>query len=222
VLAMARAACEIVSMEKALKSTRHLVAACALLMASRLAVAGASDYRFDTVHSQIFFSGSHQGYTNPVGRMHVKSGFFSFDPDDWIQAKVDVTVDIASLDMGDEAWNGKLRSSFFDVTTYPTARYVGRKAEKTGERTGVVHGALTLLGKTWPVDLQVTFNRAAADGYTLHFIAGFSATATFKRSIFGMTRSIPQVGDDIAIRIEVEGVRDGDAKQQAQPDVDEP
>ena len=195
-------------MEKALKSTRHLVAACALLMASRLAVAGASDYRFDTVHSQIFFSGSHQGYTNPVGRMHVKSGFFSFDPDDWSQAKVDVTVDIASLDMGDEAWNGKLRSSFFDVTTYPTARYVGRKAEKTGERTGVVHGELTLLGKTRPVDLQVTFNKVALNGYTLRYVAGFSATAAFKRSAFGMDREVKTVGDDVSVRMEIEGVRE--------------
>src|ERR1041385_6464290 len=167
-------------MENALKLLRLVGPAIALLIASPGVYAGASDYRLDPVHTQIFFSVSHQNYSNPVGRLHVKQGFFHFDPDDWSSAKVDATIDIASLDMGNEPWSSKLRSGFFDVSAYPTAHYVGAKAEKTGERTGIVHGQLTLLGKTHPVDLKVTFNRAATDGYTLHYIAGFSATAAFK------------------------------------------
>ena len=187
-----------------------------LLTAPALAFAGPSDYRFYMAHTQIFFSVSHLNYSHPVGRMHVKGGFFTFDPDDWSTGKVDATIDIASLDMGDEAWNSKLRSAFFDVATYPTAHYVSTKVEKTGERNGIVHGNLTLLGKTHPVDLQVTFNRAAADGYSLKFIAGFAATATLKRSTWGMTRSIPDNGDEVSIHLEVEGIRDGDAQKQTQ------
>jgi polyisoprenoid-binding protein YceI len=189
-----------------------------LLAVSTTAFASPSDYRFYLAHTQIFFSVSHLNYSHPMGRMHVKGGFFSFDPDDWSSAKVDATIDVASLDMGDDAWNNKLRSAFFDVSTYPTARYVSTKVEKTGERTGVVHGNLTLLGKTHPVDLQVTFNRAGTDGYSLRYIAGFAATAAFKRSTWGMTRAIPDNGDDVSIHIEVEGIRDGDAQKQAAPD----
>jgi polyisoprenoid-binding protein YceI len=200
----------------------RVLAVPALLAASSAAFAAPSDYRFYMAHTQIFFSVSHLNYSHPMGRMHVKGGYFSFDPDDWSSAKVDVTIDIASLDMGDEAWSNKMRSAFFDVTTYPTAHYVSTKVEKTGERTGVVHGNLTLLGKTHPVDLQLTFNRAAADGYSMRFIAGFAATAAFKRSTFGMTRSLPDNGDDVSIHIEAEGIRDGDAqKQQATPDAAE-
>jgi len=196
----------------------RVLAVPALLAASTAAFAAPSDYRFYMAHTQIFFSVSHLNYSHPMGRMHVKGGYFSFDPDDWSSAKVDVTIDIASLDMGDEAWSNKMRSAFFDVTTYPTAHYVSTKVEKTGERTGVVHGNLTLLGKTHPVDLQVTFNRAGADGYSMRYIAGFAASAAFKRSTFGMTRSLPDNGDDVAIHIEVEGIRDGDAQKQAAPD----
>ncbi|HSC09504.1 MAG TPA: YceI family protein [Rhodanobacteraceae bacterium] len=199
----------------------RVLAVPALLAASSVAFAAPSDYRFYMAHTQIFFSVSHLNYSHPMGRMHVKGGYFSFDPDDWSSAKVDVTIDIASLDMGDEAWSNKMRSAFFDVTTYPTAHYVSTKVEKTGERTGVVHGNLTLLGKTHPVDLQVTFNRAAADGYSMRYIAGFAATAAFKRSTFGMTRSLPDNGDDVAIHIEVEGIRDGDAQKQAPADAAE-
>src|SRR5512146_1306288 len=203
-------------MEVCVKLYRILAVSAALLAASTAAIAGPSDYRFYVAHTQIFFSVSHLNYSHPMGRMHVKGGYFRFDPDDWSSAKVDATIDIASLDLGDDAWNNKLRSAFFDVSTYPTAHYVSTKVEKTGERTGVVHGNLTLLGRTHPVDLQVTFNRAGADGYSLRYIAGFSATAAFKRSTWGMTRTIPDNGDDVTLHLEVEGIRDGDAQKQAE------
>jgi len=193
------------------------LAALAAALAAAAACAAGSDFRIDTTHAQVFFSASHDGYTNPVGRLKVKSGFFRFDADDWPHAQVDATLDIASLDMGDKPWNDKLLSAYFDVTNHPTAHYISTSVEKTGERSGVVHGQLTLLGKTLPVDLKVTLNKAAVNGYTLHYVAGFTATAAFKRSAFGMTRSLKDVGDDVSIRIEIEGVRDGDAAKQAAP-----
>jgi polyisoprenoid-binding protein YceI len=190
---------------------RILAAAC-LALAAGFAHADAPTFTIDPVHSQVFFSASHDGYTNPVGRLRVKSGTFRFDADDWSSAQVDATIDIGTLDMGDGAWNRKLLSSYFDASNHPTAHYVSTGVEKTGDRTGVVHGKLTLLGRTQPVDLQLTFNRAAVNGFTLRYIAGFSASANFKRSAFGMTRSLNDVGDDVAVRLEIEGERGGSDK----------
>ncbi len=198
-----------------MNASRSLIAVAAALAGS--GAHAADDFRVDTAHAQVFFSASHDGYTNPVGRLKVKSGFFRFDADDWSKSRVDATLDIASLDMGDKPWNDKLLSAYFDVTNHPTARYVSTGVEKTGERAGIVHGNLTLLNKTLPVDLKVTLNKAAVNGYTLHYVAGFSATAAFKRSAFGMTRSLKDVGDDVSVHIEIEGVRDGDAARQAAP-----
>ncbi len=186
----------------------------ALLCCCPGAQAAADDFKIDAVHSQIFFSASHDGYTNPSGRMHVKSGTFRFDDADWTKSQVDATVDITSLDMGDAPWNSKLLTGYFDAHTYPTARFVSTSVEKTGTRSGVIHGKLTLLGRTKPVDLQVTFNRAALNGYSLHYVAGFSASAAFKRSSFGMDRETRSVGDDVSVHMEIEGVRDGDARPQ--------
>ena len=177
--------------------------------------AHAADFKFDPIHTQVFFSVSHLDYSHSTGHFAVKSGFFSFDEGDWSKSKVDATIDIASLDMGNAGWSDKLKSSFFDASTYPTAHYVSKSVEKTGDKTGIVHGELTLLGRTSPVDVQITFNRAGADGYTMHYIAGFSANATLKRSAFGMTRSDKDVGDDVTIHAEVEGVRDGDAQKES-------
>lgn len=175
----------------------------------------ASDFKFDTVHTQVFFSISHVGYSHSTGRVAVKSGFFSFDDGDWSKSKVDAAIDIASLDMGNAGWSDKLKSQFFDASTYPTAHYVSKSVQKTGDKTGIVHGELTLLGKTVPVDLQLTFNRQGVDGYTMKYIAGFSANAMLKRSAFGMTRADKDIGDDVTIHMEVEGDRDGDAQKQA-------
>ena len=190
----------------------RLAAAPLLACASSAAFGGPTDFKIDTVHSQVFFSASHDGYTNPVGRMHVKAGTFRFDADDWSASQVDATIDVASLDMGDEPWNRKLLSAYFDVTNHPTAHFVSTSVEKTGERTGVIHGKLTLLEKTRPVDLQVKFNKAALNGYSLRYVAGFSATAEFKRSTFGMDRELKSVGDDVSVRLEIEGMREGAAK----------
>ena len=179
------------------------------------ASAHAADFRFDPVHTQIFFSVSHVGYSHSTGHVAVKSGFFVFDEGDWSKSKVDATIDMAALDMGNAGWSDKVKSAYLDVGTYPTARFVSKSVEKTGDKTGVVHGELAMLGRKEPVDLQVTFNRAGADGYTMRYIAGFSANATLKRSSFGLTRSDKDIGDDVTIHMEVEGIRDGDAQKES-------
>ncbi len=192
-----------------------LVASMALISPD-IAAAGSADYRFDTVHTQIAFCVDHLGFSHPCGRLHVKSGFIHFDAGDWQHARVEVVIDTTSLDMGDAAWNAKLRSwEFLDAGKYPTARFVSTAVEKTGAHSGIVHGMLTLRGASRPVDLAVTFNRAGVDAYSLHFTAGFSATARLKRSNFGMKKYLPDVGDAIDIRIEVEGLRDRAAQEQA-------
>ena len=55
--------------------------------------AQATDYRFDTIHTQVFFSASHLGLSNPLGRLRVKSGFIRFDAGDWTRARVEATLE---------------------------------------------------------------------------------------------------------------------------------
>lgn len=182
------------------------------------APARATDYRFDTTHTQLFFCVSHMGFSNPCGRMRVKSGFIHFDADRWAQAKVDVVIDAASLDMGDAKWDATLRSwQFLETGRYPTARYVSTAVEKTGERSATVHGKLTLRGVTRPVDLHVVFHRAGLDPYDMRYTAGFSAKATVQRSGFGIKKYLPDIGDAVSIRIEAEGLRDKDAQAHTAP-----
>lgn len=197
------------------RSTSLAVAIAALGAAT---AAHATDYTLDTVHTQVFACASHMGFSTPCARFRIKSGFFHFDDGDWSTAKVDAIVDAASLDLGDAAWDAKVRSwEFLETGKFPDAHFVSQSAERTGEHSGIVHGALTLRGVARKLDLHVTFNRAGLDPYDLRYTAGFSATATLKRSDFGMTKYLPDIGDVVQIRIEAEGLRGKPASVQTAP-----
>jgi polyisoprenoid-binding protein YceI len=182
------------------------------LLVSALAVgapAGAAErYVLEKPHTQILFFVDHLGFSKSQGEFHDFDGEFTFDTEDWSNSAVEVTIRTHSVDMDDHAWDKHLRNEdFFHVNKYPTMTFRSTRVEQTGERTGQVHGELTLLGETRPVTLDFTFNKAGEHFISKQWIAGFSAHTTIKRSDFGMTYGLPAVGDEVAIRLEVEGIR---------------
>ena len=189
------------------------------LVATTAARAAPETYRFDPVHTQVWFSADHQRFSHPLGRLRVKEGWFQFDEKDWTASRVDVTIDLAAADMGEEKWSKMVRSGqFLDVERWPTARYISRSVEKTGDKTGVIHGDLYFRGEQKPLDVEFTFNRSGNDPYAFKRKAGFSAHATVQRSVFGMKRYAEVVGENIELRLEIEGIRDGDADKPKNED----
>ena len=88
-----------------LRSTRWLWCLAATLLPLAAAHAAGDGWRYDTVHSQVVFSISHNGYSRPFGQLHIARGWLRFDPDDWSTAATELDIDLDSLDMGDAAWN---------------------------------------------------------------------------------------------------------------------
>jgi len=178
-------------------------------------------YRFDPVHTQIWFSASHEGLSHPLGRLRVKDGWFQFDPDDIASAKAYIEIDLASVDMGDKKWSDTIRSGqFFDTDKYPTARYTSRSVTAKDKSSGTIHGDLILHGVTKPIDVDFKFNKVGNDPYTFKRKAGFSATAKLNRNDFDMKRFQDVVGQDVELTLVVEGIRDDGAAKQgdAKPD----
>lgn len=185
----------------------------ARLMAIALCCAGAApaapvDYRFDPVHSHLQFAADHMGFSTSIGRFTRWQGEFSYDPDDASANRVDVSIDIGSLDLGDGNWNQTmLGRKWFDAEHYPQARFVGNRFELVDATHARLHGDLTLKGRTQPVTLEVRINRFGTHPYTLKATAGFSATTTLSRAAFGLDALDGTLADAVEIRIEVEGQR---------------
>ena len=180
----------------------------ALAAGSEPTTSEATRYQLDPVHTQVFFSVSHLGFSNPLGRFRVKDGWFRFDPERWDQSSCSVTIAVDSLDLGDDGWQKKMLSDeFFDAKQYPEMNFECTGLEKSGDDAGRLAGKLAMHGHTREVSLELKLNKVGVHTYSFKRMAGFSAQGTLKRSDFGMKALLPAVGDEVTLRIEAEGQR---------------
>lgn len=188
----------------------------ALLLASGWAHAEVKRYEIDPVHTRLAFACGHLEFSDALGTFARPVGTLWFDGKDWSTAKVDVRIDVATLDLGDAAWNERmLERDFFNAEKFPEARFVSTAVEPVDAQRAKITGNLTLRGKTAPVTLEVTLNDVGRHPYTFKNTAGFSARTTLERSKFGMISLPNVVADHVELRIEVEATRakdEGDAE----------
>jgi polyisoprenoid-binding protein YceI len=177
----------------------------------RGAAAEPARYELDPEHLTIAFLVEHIGYAKLLGAFRAASGGFTFDDTATTVSDVRVAVSTDSIDTAHDARDGHLKSGdFLDSAKHPEMIFTATRAERTGERTYIVTGELTLLGKTRPLTLEATLNKAAP--YPIGNraeVLGVSARGTLQRSEFGMTYGVADslVGDDVAILIELEARR---------------
>ena len=193
----------------------------ALLLLCLLPLSAAAErYRLDPVHTRVLFAVSHAGFSQALGTVSGSHGELWFDPDDWSSAKLEVTVPMQRLDMGDSGWTASVFAPrFLDVKRYPQARFVSTRVERREGNRGTLCGELTLHGTTRPLCMELVLNKIAR--YPLppfRRTAGFSARTSIKRSDFGMKSWRSLVGDEVELRIEAELVRRDDHDASAKPD----
>ena len=192
-----------------LRASRLLFAGIAALACATTASADPKHYAIDPVHTRIVFAIDHLGFSTSLGTFSHPTGSLWLDPDDLATARVDVSIDIASLDLGDTDWRDRMfKRDYFDLARHATARFVSTSIEPTGDNRARVHGHLTLRGVTLPLVLDATLNKHGRHPLTFRTTAGFSATTTLQRSAFGMDDNLRTVGDSVELRIEVEASRE--------------
>ncbi len=179
-----------------------------ILMSMSSAKAAIEQYDLDKPHTQILFFVDHLGFSKSEGEFLDYEGHFLFNRSEPEKSSVEVTIQTASLDMGDEKWDEHMKGAdFFNVEKFPAMTFKSTNIKVTGENTAEITGDLTLLGVTKPVTLNVHYNNSGKHAFSGKYVSGFSATAKLKRSDFGMTYGLPLVGDEVDIRLEVEGNR---------------
>lgn len=166
--------------------------------------AEAQTYTLDASHTAITWHIDHFGFSKPSGKFMNVEGHVALDEQNPEKSSVEVIIPINKINTGVEKLDEHLKTAdFFDVANHPTAKFTSTKVTLTGEKTATVEGNLTLHGVTKPVTLDVTLNKLAENMFKKQ-TAGFTASTTIKRSDFGITTYLPNLGDEIAIEIESE------------------
>lgn len=166
-------------------------------------------YSIDPDHTSVTFTIGHAGVATAVGRFDKISGHYRLSKD-----KTDVEINIASdsIDTNHAMRDKDLRGpDFLDAKTFPSIRFVSHSYQKTGKKTGVLKGKLTLHGVTRTVRLKVHEVGAGLvsalpkpwGGY----LSGYDAEGTIKRSDYGVTTYPGMIGDTMHLYISVEGIR---------------
>lgn len=170
--------------------------------------AAPADYEIDMAHTFVLFDVNHLGFSNMPGRFAEFSGELSFDDENIENSKVSIAINTASIDTFHAKRDEHLRSpDFFNAAEFPEMTFTSNGIKKTGENTAKLSGDLTLLGVTKPVELDLTLNKAGAHPFNKKTVAGFTAIGTIKRSDFGMKYGVPNIGDEITMRLELEAVK---------------
>ena len=188
-----------------MRALKYLVLA-GLLGAAVSAQAAPVTYKLDPGHTMVLFSWNHFGYSNPVADFGLGDGTLVFDEQHPAQSSVEVTLPLANLDTHVPALDKHLKEAdFFDADKYPTVTFKSTKVQPLGGHKFKITGDLTVHGVTRPVVLDATLNKVGPHPMTKAQAIGFDATTTLKRSEFGIGAYVPNVSDEIKIRITTEG-----------------
>jgi len=191
-------------MNKMLLST---LAGAATLTASMMVNADVETYELDPAHTYPHFTVNHLGFSTMHGRFNTTSGTITID-----KAKgtgsVNIEVDVNSIDTAHAKRDEHLRGpDFFNAAEFPKMTYKSTKVTINKDNSAVVEGNLTIMGVSKPVTLNVEKMNCGVHPFNKKEVCGFDATATIKRSDFGIKYGLPAIGDEINMNIEAEGVK---------------
>ena len=168
-------------------------------------------YAFDLSHSSVGLVVRHLVVSKVRARFDDWSGSLTIGerPED---SSVEVTIQTASFNSGEEARDAHVRSAdFFDVDQFPTATYRSTKVTPNNGGNWLVDGELTIRGITQPVSLLVNFEGAATDPYGNSKVA-FEASTEIERDNFGVSFNAPLeaggfvLGKKVSIELEVQAL----------------
>jgi polyisoprenoid-binding protein YceI len=169
-------------------------------------------WAIDPVHSEVSFTVKHMMVSKVRGRFDTFEGTI-ITPADPLASSVTASVDLSSVNTGQEQRDAHIRSAdFFEVEKHPFMTFASTGVTPDGDRFLLV-GDLTLKGVTKSVTFKLDVNGFGPDAYGGTRV-GFSATTEISRGDFGVNFNGPipgvpggvAVSDKVTINLEVEGV----------------
>jgi polyisoprenoid-binding protein YceI len=182
--------------------------------------APAGNYTLDKGHASVIWRVKHLGLSKYTARFTDFDAQIVYDPANPAASSVSAAINPASVktdypgdykaghaDSKFATWDEDLAKNpnWFNSVAHPKITFTSTGVSKLTGSTGTITGDLTFLGVTKPVTLDVTYNGTLAKPWMQGLNSvGFSAKTVLKRSDFGMTGGIPQLGDEVEVIIEAE------------------
>ncbi|MGW0229466.1 YceI family protein [Actinopolymorpha singaporensis] len=169
----------------------------------------AGTWTIDPVHSEVGFTVRHL-------MTKVRGSFRDFEgtleiADDVAASKVNVQVQLASIDTGNQQRDDHVRSGdFFDIEKFPTMTFVSTGVRPHNDGFVLV-GDLTIKDVTKQVELVGEYLGVDDDAYG-NTRVGFDATTTINRKDFGVDANVPLggekflIGNEIAVQLSVQAI----------------
>lgn len=178
-------------------------------------VAAPTTWAVDPSHTHVEFAIRHMMIATVKGRFGGIAGSVLIDEQQPAKSRVDVTIDVATIDTREAQRDAHLRSAdFFDAERFPQLTFRSTRVERLGADRYKVAGDLTIRSQMRPVVLDVTAEGRGKDPWGGER-AGFSATVKIKRSDFGLmwNQTLETggvlVGDEVTITVDAELVNQG-------------
>ncbi|NRF66363.1 YceI family protein [Aquincola sp. S2] len=178
-----------------------------LAAASGAATAAPQDFRLDPTHSFVHFELLHFGASTLRGRFGPLEGTLSFDRAER-RGRVQVVVDTPKVSTGLAVLDARLREAdMLSVEAHPQAFFVAERFDIDAQgQVTAVRGEFTLRGVGQPLELKAQRFRCYTSPLFKREVCGGDFEARFNRSAFGITHSLPFVGDSVRLLVQVEAI----------------
>jgi polyisoprenoid-binding protein YceI len=171
-------------------------------------------WTIDPPHSEFGFKVKHLMITNVKGVFRDVEALIYTEDDDFSKSDIEVRINAASIETGDEKRNTHLKSpDFFDVENHKQLIFVGKRMERTrDEDRYILFGDLSIKGVVVPVKLDVEYQGTMKDPWGVEKV-GFEISGTISRKDWQMNWNTALetggvlVGDEVKINCEIQLIK---------------
>ncbi|MDZ7716862.1 MAG: YceI family protein [Balneolaceae bacterium] len=169
----------------------------------------ATEWKIDSVHSNITFEVSH--FFTPVqGAFKKYDSQIYFSPENLEESSVNIDIQVSSIDTDNQKRDGHLQSpDFFNAEKYPTISFKSDRITKEGDNKFIAHGKLTIKDVT--KDVKLPFTLLGVKDHPMKEntkVAGMKIDYSIDRTDFkvgtGDWAATAVVGDNVDISIALE------------------
>jgi len=182
----------------------------AITLATCTLTVAAFDFKVDETHSFVQFRTKHLGYSWLYGRFNVTGGTFSYDPEKPEASRINVDIDVVSIDSNHELRDEHLRNKYLQVEKQPKASFTST-GYKGDANSGELFGELLLNGVKKNVTIPVKKIGSGPDPWGGYRV-GFEGNLTIDARDYGYTYQLGDHSFLVELQLGIEGVQTAAAK----------